>query len=305
MPRRHVVLDVFTSRPFEGNPLAVVLDADGLDTAAMQRIAREFNLSETVFVLPAERPSHSARLRIFTPAEELPFAGHPTVGTAALLAVERFGEVDRPVDSVVVIEEPVGVIRAAVRLEPKKPPRAEFTLPRLPHPVAHELPGKGLLADALGLDVGEIGFENHVPSAFEAGVPFCFVPLVGLDALARANTDRHRIGRAFGRTEPLALWIYCRETVRHDSAFHARMFDAAFGIGEDPATGAAVAAFAGAILRFDGPTEGSHRLRIEQGYEMGRPSLIDLSFDVADGALTAARIGGSAVVVSEGRLAID
>lgn len=305
MPRRHVVLDVFTSRPLEGNPLAVVLDADGLDTTAMQRIAREFNLSETVFVLPAERPGHSARLRIFTPGRELPFAGHPTVGATALLALERFGAVERPIDSMVVVEEPVGVVRAAVRLAPGAAPYAEFDLPRLPKPVVRDLPAKGHFADALGLDATEIGFENHVPTAFDAGVPFAFVPVAGLDAIQRVKTDRGRIAAAFGRAEPLALYVYCRETVRHDSAFHARMFDVEFGIGEDPATGSAAAAFAGVLARFDAPTDGVHKYRIEQGFEMGRPSLIDLVVEVAGGDVGAGRIGGSVVVVAEGTLRID
>jgi trans-2,3-dihydro-3-hydroxyanthranilate isomerase len=305
MPRRHVVLDVFTTRPLEGNPLAVVLDAEGLDKPAMQRIAREFNLSETVFVLPAERPGHSARLRIFTPGRELPFAGHPTVGATALLALERFGEVERQIDSMVVVEEEVGVVRAAVRLAPGVPPYAEFDLPRLPKAVVRDLPSKGHFADALGIDATEIGFENHVPTAFDAGVPFAFVPVAGLDAIARVKTDKTRIAAAFGRSEPLALFVYCREAVCHDSAFHARMFDVGFGIGEDPATGSAAAAFAGVIHRFDAPTEGAHHFRIEQGWEMGRPSLIDLAVDIAEGAIAAARIGGSAVVVAEGTLLVD
>ncbi|TBW35385.1 PhzF family phenazine biosynthesis protein [Siculibacillus lacustris] len=305
MPRRYVLLDVFTSHALEGNPLAVVLDAEGLDGVAMQRIAREFNLSETVFVLPAERPSHSAALRIFTPGREMPFAGHPTVGATALLALERFGAVETAIDSMVVVEEPIGVVRAAVRLDPVKAPFAEFDLPRLPRALGREMPSKGLLADALGLDATEIGFENHVPVAFEAGVPFAFVPVAGLDAIGRVATDRARLAAAFGRGEPLPVYVYCRESVRHDSAFHARMFDVDFGIGEDPATGAAVAAFAGAIVRFDAPTDGTHRIRIEQGFEMGRPSLIDLALDMDEGALVAARIGGSVVKLAEGVLHVD
>ncbi len=300
--RRYVVLDVFTDRAHAGNPLAVVLDGDGLDTAAMQTIAREFNLSETVFVRPAARPSHSAALRIFTPARELPFAGHPTVGTAALLAEERFGTPESGIDAMVVLEETVGTIRAAVRLDPVRATYAEFDAPRLPARVPGEMPDKGAIADALGLEATEIGFENHVPSVFDAGVAFAFVPIEGLDAIGRARLDPARWQAAFGEADAFSVFVYCRETRNHDSAFHARMFDFGFGIGEDPATGSAAAAFAGVIAAFDTPTDGTHRARIEQGFEMGRPSLIDLTTEFHEGRLAALRIGGSVVRVAEGEL---
>ncbi|MCE1236509.1 MAG: PhzF family phenazine biosynthesis protein [Hyphomicrobiales bacterium] len=301
--RRYVVLDVFTDRAFAGNPLAVVLDAEGLTTAEMQTIAREFNLSETVFVFPAARPTHSAALRIFTPGRELPFAGHPTVGTAVLLAEERFGEPEDGIDAMVVMEETVGAIRAAVRLTPGAATYAEFDAPRLPAPILGDMPGKGAIADALGLDAADIGFENHVPARFDAGVPFAFVPVADLDAIGRARLDPRLWGAAFGEEEAFSVFVYCRETVRHDAAFHARMFDHGFGIGEDPATGSAAAAFAGVVTRFDAPTEGLHRLTIEQGFEMGRPSLIDLTLEIEKTLLVALRIGGSAVRIAEGELA--
>ena len=305
MKRRYVVLDVFTERPLAGNPLAVVLDAEDLDTAAMQRIAREFNLSETVFVRRAVHPAHSAELRIFTPGNELPFAGHPTVGAAALLAEERFGDVETAIDAVVVLEEKVGVVRAAVRLDPRRPTFAEFDAPRLPREAAVELPPKGAVADALGLDAADVGFENHVPSVFEAGVPFAFVPVAGLDAIRRARLDVATWRRACGKQPVLPVYVYCRETIQHDSTFHARMFDVDFGIGEDPATGSAAAAFAGVIFRFDQPTKGNHAHCIEQGFEMGRPSLIGLTLEIAGREPTAVRIGGSAVRVAEGTLDVS
>ncbi len=300
--RRHVVLDVFTTQAFAGNPLAVVLDAEGLDTAAMQTIAREFNLSETVFVLPPDKPTHSAKLRIFTPMRELPFAGHPTVGAIALIAEERFGRPDGGLDAVVAVEETVGVVRAAVRLSETEATWVEFDAPRLPAPVAGDMPPKGEIADALGLDVSDIGFENHVPSQFEAGVSFAFVPVSGLDAIGRARLDPRRWSAAFGKAEAFSVFVYCRECRRHDGDFHARMFDHGFGIGEDPATGSAAAAFGGVVHRFDAPVDGTHRLRIEQGFEMGRPSLIDLVLEIEKGRPVVLRIGGSAVRVAEGTL---
>lgn len=306
MKRRYVVLDVFTREALAGNPLAVVLDGAGLDGAAMQRIAREFNLSETVFVAPPERSSHTAAVRIFTPGRELPFAGHPTVGTAVLLAEERFGgAVERQIDSVVVLEEAIGAIRAAVRLAPGEAAFAEFDVPKVAVDVARKLPSKGEIAGALGLDATEIGFENHVPCVFDAGVPFVFVPVAGLDAASRARLDRDVWASVVGADLDAGVYVYCRETVNHDATFHARMFDVAFGIGEDPATGSAAAAFSGVVVRFDAPTEGTHHERIEQGLEMGRPSLIDLTIEMRDGKLQRARIGGSAVRIAEGTLSVD
>lgn len=304
MKRRYVILDVFTTRPLEGNPLAVVLDGDGLDTATMQRIAGEFHLSETVFVCKAQRPAHSAALRIFTPGQEMPFAGHPTVGTAALLAEERFGAVATAIDAVVMMEEKIGTVRAAVRLDPTRPTYAEFDAPRLAREIRSELPSKGAIADALGIEATEIGFENHVPTVFEAGVPFAFLPVAGLDVIGRTRLDVALWKAALGEAEALPVYVYCRETQLHDSTFHARMFDVGTGIGEDPATGSAAAAFAGVVNRFDQPTKGVHHERIEQGFEMGRPSLIDLAVEIGGGELVAVRIGGSAVRIAEGTLDI-
>lgn len=298
MPRSYAVLDVFTRQPLAGNPLAVVRDATGLDDAAMQAIATEFNLSETVFLLPPARPGHSAAARIFTPARELPFAGHPTVGAAVLLAADRAAGAD--FEAVVVIEEAVGPVRCGVQLRSGEPGYAEFDVPKKPAPVIATL-DRGLIAAALGILPQQIGFENHVPTAFEAGVPFVFVPVADLDAIAAAAPVRELWAAAFPAAAPSA-YVYCRECVCHDSAFHARMFAPHLGIVEDPATGAAVAAFAAAVFRFDQPTEGRHVLPIEQGYEMGRPSEIRLELEVERGELDTIRIGGHAVVLAEGTL---
>lgn len=294
--RRYKVLDVFTERMLAGNPLAVVLESGGLDDSAMQAIAREFNLSETVFVLPAESPAHTARIRIFTPTQELPFAGHPTVGAAVCLARERLtgpGEQD----AVIVLEEKVGIVRCGVKLNGATG-FAEFDCPKLPE-VAGTPPSKELIAAALGLGPAEVGFENHVPSVWSAGVLYHLVPVRGMAVLAKASAQSEAWRRAFGRE---AAFIYSRETEGRGHAFRARMFAPELGIVEDPATGSAVAAFAGAIHQYDALTDGDHAAIVEQGYEMGRPSLIRVEMKVARGALTAVRIGGQVVEVSEGRL---
>jgi trans-2,3-dihydro-3-hydroxyanthranilate isomerase len=298
MARRYKIFDVFTERPLAGNPLAVVLEADGLDGAAMQAIAREFNLSETVFVLKSENPAHSARLRIFTPVRELPFAGHPTVGAAICLARERF---DGPGehDAVIVLEEGVGPVRCGVKLSGDGG-FAEFDCPRLPAR-AGEPASKAVIAAALGLAPAEIGFENHFPTAWSAGNPFDFVPVRNMAVLAKAEPNRSEWGQAFKTGK---AFLYTRETEGHDHSFRARMFAPAVGIEEDPATGSAVAAFAGPVHEFDDPPDGDHAAMIEQGYEMGRPSLIRLEMTVEGGALAAVRIGGHGVKTAEGVLTL-
>jgi trans-2,3-dihydro-3-hydroxyanthranilate isomerase len=298
MPRRYKIFDVFTDRPLAGNPLAVVLDAEGLDDAAMQSIAAEFNLSETVFVRPGANPAHSASVRIFTPKAELPFAGHPTVGTAVCLAAERFGGSGEH-DAVVVLEEKVGAIRCGVRLSGGLG-FAEFDCPKLPEK-AGEPAAKKPAAAGLGIEATEIGFENHVPSRWSAGLPYHFIPVRNMGILARTRIDRAAWAEAFGGG---AVYLYTRDTEGHDHSFRARMFAPAAGIDEDPATGSAVAAFAGPLQDFDDMPDGEHVAVIEQGYEMGRPSLIRLETSVSGGALAAVRIGGHAVEVASGTLRV-
>jgi trans-2,3-dihydro-3-hydroxyanthranilate isomerase len=289
MKRRFATLDVFTDRRFAGNPLAVVLQPEGLDAAAMQAVAREFNLSETVFVLPPENAARRARVRIFTPMRELPFAGHPTVGTAVLLASLDGGTSPRDL----VLEENIGAVPCHVTPAQS---RASFDLPSLPKEIGAP-PSADALADALGLAAGDIGFGNFVPSCWSAGNAFIFVPLRNRDAVARAMPDLSRFA-ALGSP----VFVFTDETVDAGKDFHTRMFAPSFGVAEDPATGSAAAAFAGVLTRFAGLNDGAHSFTIEQGYEMGRPSLIELHMTLAGGALTAASIGGAAVVVSEGTI---
>jgi trans-2,3-dihydro-3-hydroxyanthranilate isomerase len=298
MPLIYHILDVFTGQRFGGNPLAVVLDADGLDTARMQAIAREFNLSETVFVLKPQNAAHTARVRIFTPAHEIPFAGHPTVGTGALLAELRAQKPAGPGDALIVLEEEIGIVRVGVRLRLGAPPHAEFDAPRMPTDAGPPAPADRLAA-ALGLIPAEIGFENHRPTRYTAGNAFAFVPVASLDAIAKARVAATHWDTAL---KGVGAFLYCRQAVHTTSSFHARMFAPDSGIMEDPATGSAAAAFAGVVHRFDVLPDGTHKRIIEQGYEMGRPSTIALTMDVQHGKLVAVRIGGQAVRVAEGRI---
>jgi trans-2,3-dihydro-3-hydroxyanthranilate isomerase len=298
MTRRFFTLDVFTETPLAGNPLAVVLDAEGLDDARMQAIAAEFNLSETVFVFEPQNPINTASVRIFTPARELPFAGHPTVGTAALLAHVRSPDALAVQDLTIVLEERVGDIVCVVQHRAGRELIAHFELPKLPERLEAAPPSRAAIAEGVGLEPGDIGFDRHEPSLYSAGAPYLFIPVRSLEAIGRARPG----AMSWAGKDGPAAYLYTKEVVEPGSTYHARMFAGGWGVTEDPATGSAAAAFAGVALTFDRPGDGDQRLTIEQGFEMGRPSLITLGFAIDGGMLRSASIGGSAVVVSSGAL---
>lgn len=294
-----VTLDVFTDTAFAGNPLAVVFDADDLDTDRMQAIAREFNLSETVFVLTPRDPVNAARIRIFTPAQELPFAGHPTVGAAVILAERRGPEIIARQDLGVVIEEEIGLVACTVRRS-KGVTRASLVLPRLPARLAEPL-DPAAAAAALGLAIDDVGFADHRPCFASAGVRFAFVPLGSLDAARRVTPDPVAWARVFAGC---GAFVYTRQTHDPVADIHARMFAPSLGIVEDPATGSAAAALAAILVEAEAPEDGDHAVEIEQGLEMGRPSLITLGLEVEGGRLVGGSIAGAAVVVMDGTLAL-
>ena len=292
--RRYYILDVFTSTPLAGNPLAVVLDSDGLDDTAMRKIAAEFNLSETVFVLPPRDPVNLARLRIFTPTTELPFAGHPTVGTAVLVATLEAPELLASQEVGLVLEEEIGLVSCTARHRRGEAAHARFEVPRLAAPCG-DPPDGGDLADDLGLGPADIGASGHKPTRFSAGVPFTFVPLASVEALARARL------RADNGAEREAFYLYAADPDL-DGGVRARMLSRGLGVREDPATGSAAAAFPGVLLANERLGDGDHEMRICQGVEMGRPSRIGVAFAVAGGRLTSTTIGGEAVIVADGTL---
>jgi trans-2,3-dihydro-3-hydroxyanthranilate isomerase len=296
-------LDVFTDKRFGGNPLAVVLDADDLSDAQMQAMAREFNLSETVFVLTATRPAHSAKMRIFTPRSEIPFAGHPTVGTAILLAELNAPAHNGEKDALVILEQNIGTVRVGARLRAGGAAYAEFDAPKLPAE-AGVLPPDDVLAAGLGLIPSEVGFENHSPICYAAGHTFAFVPVSSLEAIRRARVNGSHWEKAFEQQGVTGVYVYTRQCEHMSSAFHVRMFAPQMGIPEDPATGSAAIGLAGIVHQFDGLPDGTHKRIVEQGYEMGRPSEIVLTLVVTGGKLTTVRIGGSAVRVSEGTIEV-
>lgn len=296
--RNYAIYDVFTDTPLTGNPLAVVFDGDGLSTGQMQNIAAEFNLSETVFIQRAEDANHTAKLRIFMPRGELPFAGHPTVGSTVAIC-ERDGTT---MSRLLMLEENVGVVRCGFNADEAS--FGEFDLPVLPMQEVLDLE-KAQIASAFGLIESEIGFENHTVTRFNAGVPYICVPVHGLEQAAKAKFNEAMWLSYFPDTAPidvLCCYLYCRETVFQEASIHARMFAPHHGIAEDPATGSAAAALSGALTLFDGLVDGPTEYKIEQGVEMGRPSSIRLELDARDGEIQTARIGGNAVKVAQGVL---
>jgi len=295
MRRSFVTLDVFTHKRFAGNPLAVVFESEGLDTAAMQAIAREFNFPETVFVLPSADTSHRAALRIFTPKNELPFAGHPTVGVAVALARAQGGRQQK-----FVLSEKIGSIACEVTLGDADSGDASFVLPQLPAQVS-KTADANVMAKALCLSPSDIG-GGFSAGQWSAGLSFACVPIKTLAAIGKARPDPTCFDQTFGSDGPGRAFLFCAETQDAGNHFHARMFAPGMGIAEDPATGSAAAALAGLIAAQGGVGDGTHRFRIEQGYEMGRPSQIDLGLMIAGGKLVSVTIGGGAVVVTEGTI---
>ncbi|MDZ4094612.1 MAG: PhzF family phenazine biosynthesis protein [Paracoccaceae bacterium] len=290
-------LDVFTQTPFAGNPLAVVLGADALNAAQMQIIAREFNLSETIFVQAPQDPANTARVRIFFPAGEIPFAGHPTIGCAILLA-----GLDQPAGDFeirIVLEEEAGLVPVTV-VRQGAVTQAEFTAPVIPHAA----PGKvqdELLALALDLAAEDIGFGHHRPGVWQGGPAFLYAPLANLDALARARLIEPYWSDMIERAGVDSAYLY---TPGQGCDFRARMFSPAAGIPEDPATGSASAILAAQLRAARALPQGPHTFSLVQGVEMGRPSQIWLATDHSPDGIETVRIKGAAVPISEGRIRI-
>ena len=300
MRARFVTVDVFTARRFAGNQLAVFPDARGIDPAVMPAIAREFNLSETVFVLPPDDPRHTRRVRIFTPGRELPFAGHPTVGTGWLLA--HLGLVPLAGDRTdMVLEEGVGPVRVAVFAKDGRPVRSELGVAKLPE-AGPEPPPAADLAAMLGLDAADLAAPPHAPEGWTCGTPFLFVPLRNRAAIARAHVRPDVWDRVVGRWWTPAVFIFAADPEHAGSDLRARMYAPGFGVWEDPATGSAVSALAGYLGARDDTRDGTRRWVIEQGFEMGRASILELEVDTRAGAITDVRVGGSTVFVSEGEM---
>ncbi|MDQ3949157.1 MAG: PhzF family phenazine biosynthesis protein [Gemmatimonadota bacterium] len=302
MKYRYYTADVFTDRPFGGNQLAVFPDARGIDSARMQEIAREFNFSETTFVLPPEDARHARRVRIFTPGAEIPFAGHPTVGTAHVLAA--VGEIPLSGDTTsIVFEEGVGPVPVTIRAQGRHPVFAQLGVAKLPE-IGPSPPAAARLAAMLSLDEGDLAGPDMPPEAISCGVPYLLIPLASRDAVARARLRLDLWEQTLRGYWTDDIFFFALDPEREDSDVHARMFAPGFGIAEDPATGSAAVALGGYLAARHPRLDGTLRWVVEQGFEMRRPSIMEVEVDKRDGAVTGVRVGGSTVLVCEGQMEV-
>lgn len=299
---KFLTADVFTKDQFGGNQLAVFPDAERLDPALMQRIAREFNFSETTFVLPPKDPKHTRWVRIFTPGAELPFAGHPTVGTAFVLA--SIGDIALTgAETRIVFEESVGPVPVTIRAKNGKPDFAQLSVAQLPE-FGPPSPPAGDLARAIGLSEGDVLTGATAPEAVSCGVPFLFVPVRDRKALARARVRLDDFERVLGGYWTAKVFVFCDDPELPGSDYRARMFAPTIGVPEDPATGSACVGFGGYLAKRDPRREGTLRWVVEQGFEMGRPSLLEVEVDKRAGTITGVRVGGNTVLVSKGEFLV-
>ena len=298
MQRRYITVDVFTDRAFGGNPLAVVLDAGGLTTAQMQAIATEFNYSETTFVLPPADRANNANVRIFTVRSELPFAGHPNVGTAFVLATQAATAPAR-----LKFEEKAGLVPVEILTAQGRVAGAEFAAPK---PLT-----KGATVDAgeaasiLSLSAADIRTDRHPPLIASVGLPFLIVEIASRDAVRRAKPDASAFWKTFPAVGADAVYFYTRDVPAAEQPLdlQARMFHpGAAGLSEDPATGSATGAAAALLGDLDATRDGEVALRIGQGFDMGRPSLLLTRVIKQNGAVASTHVGGNCVQIMEGTL---
>ncbi|MCL4300937.1 MAG: PhzF family phenazine biosynthesis protein [Anaerolineae bacterium] len=296
---RYHLIDVFTNQPFGGNQLAVFTNGRGLSPKLMQQLARELNFSETTFVLPPQAADNDFWVRIFTPAVEMPMAGHPTVGTAFVLALEKLLDDSGP-ETTTRFEEGVGVIPVRVQWQHKQPALIMMSQP-LPE-FGPEFTNRGVIAEMLSLDPGEIdpGYPLQVVSC---GVPFLYVPLTSLAALRRIKLRYDLWEQHLRDFASPHLFVFTLETELEKSAVHCRMFAPALGIAEDPATGAASGPLGCYLVKYGlvgRQLEEKVSFISEQGFEMGRPSLIHIEIEQAGEQITAVTVGGECVYMGEG-----
>lgn len=304
MRRYHFIqADVFTDVIFGGNPVAVFPDAEGLSDDEMQKIAREMNLSETTFVLPPTDPQADVRVRFFTPSAELPMAGHPTIGTHVVLARLGRHATSGPVTRV---WQQIGVGTLPVDLIADgdgNTNRAVMTQGEARH--GEKLEDRDVIARALGLEAAAL--HPDLPAqVFSTGLPGLIIPLASLDALQRVTLDLGAFNEMCRKMSVTGAEVFTLETLDRAHHVHVRNFDPLLGVFEDPATGSMAGALgayllAHGVFEYDAELSTTHMV-VEQGYEMGRPSLIDVEVDITDGIITEVRVGGQVVIVAEGDL---
>lgn len=307
MSLHYYTTDVFTDRPFGGNQLAVFPDATDIPDELLLPIAREFNFSEVTYVYPPADERHTRRVRIFTPGGEIPFAGHPTVGTAFVLFASGELRAIACTEVTVVLEEGVGPVPVRVRFGEggtaggATPTFAQLSVARLPEAMPPE-PDAATLADVLSLDPSDFLGGDYAAQTVSCGLPFLMVPVRSRDAVRRARVRLDAWERSLKGTPGSEMMVFASDPERPGTDVRARVFVPGLNVPEDPATGSACAALGG-YLAARTPRDGATlRWVVEQGVEMGRPSVIAVEVDKAEGRVTGVRVGGSAVLVSEGTL---
>lgn len=300
---RFVTADVFTEKAFGGNQLAVIPDATGIPEELLLPITREFNFSETAFCYPPADASHTRRVRIFTPGAEVPFAGHPTIGTAHVLvatgAVRAAGAVAE-----LVLEEGVGPVRVAVHLERGVPIFAQLSVAKLPE-IGPPPPSRGVLAEMLSLERGDVVFGTLTPQAISCGLPFLIVPVRDVDAVSRARVRIERWESTLRSYWAPDIMVFAPDAQGGQAHYRARVFVPGFSVPEDPATGSANACLAGFLAARSPERDATLAWTVDQGIEMGRPSHLQIEAVKAAGLITAIRVGGSSVIVTEGTIRIE
>ena len=306
--RRYCTVDVFSDRLFGGNPLAVVLDAAQLSTAQMQAIAAEFNYAETSFVLPPRDPAHSAWVRIFTPRSELPFAGHPNVGTAFVLA-RNLAAAGAAVPEQFLFEERAGIVPVRVLFDASASGKAGVVIGaelQAPQALTRSAPVPLEAAAAcLSLPATALHSAAHAPLVASVGLPFLVAEVGTRAALAEARPDAAAHERILPALGVDGIYAYVRD--RDDAAtgatvLHARMFAPLDGVPEDPATGSATAAALALLAELDPAADAERRWRVQQGDDMGRPSvLLGLTLK-RHGEQQPVRLGGRCVPVMSGTI---
>jgi trans-2,3-dihydro-3-hydroxyanthranilate isomerase len=300
MRLRFITVDVFTSRPFTGNQLAVVPDARAIPEELLLPVAREFNYSETTFVYPPENPGHTRRVRIFTPGAEIPFAGHPTIGTAFVLAA--LGEIPLTGgETRIVLEEQVGPVPVTIRARNGVAVGAQLSVAKLPE-VGPPPPPRTTLAELVSLEASQLLGGPNGPQAVSCGLPFLIVPVKDRAAVASAHVRMDVWESTLKRYWAPDIMVVARDPELDDSDLRARVFVPGLAVPEDPATGSCAAALAGYLAARETAPNGSFHWVMEQGFEMGRPSMLELDADKRDGAVVAVRVAGDCVLVSEGSM---
>ena len=306
MPSKHrfVTLDVFTSSAFGGNQLAVFPDASGIPEDALIQITREFNFAEVTFCYPPANPAHTKRVRIFTPAREIPFAGHPTVGTAIALIELGMAGTQNGAAAKLVLEEGVGPIPVTVRRAPGSPAFAQFTTARLAE-VGPPTPSRGALAEILSVATEDVlATSTMAAQNVSCGLPFLLVPLRSVDAVSRSRVRMDKWETTLKSAWAPDIFLFAADPTGGDMHYHARMFGPGVNVPEDPATGSANACLAGYLAARSPQKDGTLVWTVDQGVEMGRPSRLEIEADKSAGAVTAIRVGGSAVMMTEGTFTV-